>query len=149
MLDLRKAMTTAYNAVWCHLKARPSRLPQKRSTNLALFVTTNTRPGQTGVPRLLFRTSLHDKALIDGGAVMRAFNRENWEAANEQLGYFLKVLADEGYPDELIADVIMALGVLLIDQVYGRDMLVRHLSRLLLTAFDPKADMSTAPKFLQ
>jgi hypothetical protein len=80
---------------------------------------------------------------------MRASNRENWEAANEQLGYFLKVLADEGYPDELIADVIMASGVLLIDQVYGRDMLVRHLSRLLLTAFDPKADMSTAPRFLQ
>jgi hypothetical protein len=51
---------------------------------------------------------MHDKALNDGGAVMRDFNRENWEAANEQLGYFLKVLADEGYPDELIADVIMA-----------------------------------------
>jgi hypothetical protein len=77
---------------------------------------------------------------------MRAFNRENWEAANEQLGYFLKVLADEGYPNELIADVIMASGVLLIDQVYGRDMLVRHLPRLLLMAFDPKADMSTAPR---
>jgi hypothetical protein len=30
---------------------------------------------------------------------MRASNRENWEGANEQLGYFLKVLADEGYPD--------------------------------------------------
>jgi hypothetical protein len=92
---------------------------------------------------------MHDKALNDGGAVMRDFNRENWEAANEQLAYFLKVLADEGYPDELIADVIMASGVLLIEQVYGRDMLARHLSRLLLTAFDPKADMSTAPRFLQ
>ena len=44
---------------------------------------------------------------------MRASNRENWEGANEQLGYFLKVLADEGYPDELIADVIMASGVCL------------------------------------
>jgi len=29
-------------------------------------------------------------------AVMRAFNRENWEAANDQLSYFLKVLADDG-----------------------------------------------------
>jgi hypothetical protein len=80
---------------------------------------------------------------------MRAFNRENWEAANDQLSYFLKVLADDGYPDELIADVIMASGVLLIDRVCGRDVLVRHLSRLLLTAFDPKADMSTGPGFLQ
>jgi hypothetical protein len=82
-------------------------------------------------------------------AVMRAFNRENWEAANDQLSYFLKVLADDGYPDELIADVIMASGVLLIDRVCGRDVLVRHLSRLLLTAFDPKADMSTGPGFFQ
>jgi hypothetical protein len=95
------------------------------------------------------RAPFDDKALNDGGAVMRAFNRENWEAANEQLGYFLKVLADDGYPDELIADVIMASGVVLIDRVYGRDMLVPHLSRLLLTATDPKADMSSAPRFLQ
>jgi hypothetical protein len=36
---------------------------------------------------------------------MRPFNRENWEAANERLVYFLRALADEGYPDELIADV--------------------------------------------
>jgi hypothetical protein len=43
----------------------------------------------------------------------------------------------------------MASGVLLIDRVCGRDVLVRHLSRLLLTAFDPKADMSTDPGFLQ
>ena len=38
---------------------------------------------------------------------MRASNRENWEAANERLDYFLKVLADDGYPNELIADVVM------------------------------------------
>ena len=80
---------------------------------------------------------------------MRAFNRENWDAANERLAYFLKVLADDGYPDELIADVMMASGVVLIDQVFGRDVLVRHLARLALTASDPKADMSTAPRFLQ
>jgi hypothetical protein len=80
---------------------------------------------------------------------MRPFNRENWEAANERLVYFLRALADEGYPDELIADVTMASGVVLIDEVYGRDALVRHLARLALTASDPKADMSIAPKFLQ
>jgi hypothetical protein len=77
---------------------------------------------------------------------MRAFNRENWEAANERLVYFLRALADEGYPDELIADVTMASGVVLIDEVYGRDALVRHLARLALTASE-KADMSIAPKF--
>jgi hypothetical protein len=43
----------------------------------------------------------------------------------------------------------MASGVVLIDEVYGRDALVRHLARLALTASDPKADMSIAPKFLQ
>ena len=48
---------------------------------------------------------------------MRASNRENWEAANERLVYFLRALADEGYPDELIADVTMASGVVLIDEV--------------------------------
>jgi hypothetical protein len=88
-------------------------------------------------------------AAYTGGAVMRAFNRENWEAANERLVYFLRALADEGYPDELIADVTMASGVVLIDEVYGRDALVRHLARLALTAADRKADMSIAPKFLQ
>ena len=77
---------------------------------------------------------------------MRASNRENWEAANERLDYFLKVLADDGYPNELIADVVMAAGVALIDRVYGRDVLVRHLGRLAVTAFDPNADMSTAPR---
>jgi hypothetical protein len=59
---------------------------------------------------------------------MRAFNRENWEAANERLVYFLRALADEGYPDELIADVTMASGVVLIDEIYGRDALVLLLS---------------------
>ena len=80
---------------------------------------------------------------------MKAFNRENWQAANERLAYFLKALSDDGYPDELIADVTMASGVVLIDEFYGRDALVRHLARLAVTAFDPKADMSAAPKFLQ
>ncbi len=50
---------------------------------------------------------------------------------------------------ELIADVTMGSGVVLIDEFYGRDALVRHLARLAVTAFDPKADMSAAPKFLQ
>jgi hypothetical protein len=80
---------------------------------------------------------------------MRAFNRESWEAVNERLVYFLKALGEEGYPDELIADVTMASGVVLIDRVYGRDALVRHLAKVTLTAFDPNADMSTAPRFLQ
>jgi hypothetical protein len=61
------------------------------------------------------------------------------EAANERLVYFLRALADEGYPDELIADVTMASGVVLIDEVYGRDALVRHLARLALTASDSQS----------
>ena len=77
---------------------------------------------------------------------MRAFNRENLAAANERLDYFLKALADDGYPNELIADVVMATGVVLVDTAYGRDVLVRHLGRLAVTAFDPNADMSTAPR---
>jgi hypothetical protein len=43
----------------------------------------------------------------------------------------------------------MASGVVLIDQVYGRDALVAHLARLALKASDPNADMSTGPRFLQ
>ena len=80
---------------------------------------------------------------------MKVFNRENWDAANEQLTYFLRELADDGYPDNLIADVTMAAGVVLIDEVFGREALVRHLCQLALTAIDPKANMVTGPKFLQ
>lgn len=80
---------------------------------------------------------------------MKPFNRENWEAANERLGYFLKELADEGYPDDLLADVTMASGVVFIDQVYGRDALIAHLARLALKASDPNADMSTDPRLFQ
>jgi hypothetical protein len=32
---------------------------------------------------------------------MKTFNRENWQAANERLVYFLKELAVEGYPASL------------------------------------------------
>jgi hypothetical protein len=39
------------------------------------------------------------------GLTMKVFNRENWDAANERLTYFLRELADDGYPDNLIADV--------------------------------------------
>jgi hypothetical protein len=35
----------------------------------------------------------------------------------------------------------MAAGVVLIDEVFGREALVRHLGRLAVTAMDPKADM--------
>ena len=80
---------------------------------------------------------------------MKVFNRENWDAANERLTYFLRELADDGYPDNLIADVTMAAGVVLIDEVFGREALVRHICRLALTAIDPKANMVTGPKFLQ
>ena len=80
---------------------------------------------------------------------MKVFNRENWDAANERLTYFLRELADDGYPDNLIADVTMAAGLVLIDDVFGREALVRHLCRLALTAIDPKANMVTGPKFLQ
>jgi hypothetical protein len=83
------------------------------------------------------------------GMTMKVFNRENWDAANERLTYFLRELADDGYPGDLIADVTMAAGVVLIDEVFGREALVRHLGRLALTAMDPKADMVTGPKFLQ
>ena len=41
---------------------------------------------------------------------MKDFNRENWDAANERLTYFLRELADDGYPDDLIADVTMDSG---------------------------------------
>ena len=41
---------------------------------------------------------------------MRAFNRENLEAANERTRLLPQVLADDGYPNELIADVVMAAG---------------------------------------
>ena len=80
---------------------------------------------------------------------MKTFTRENWEGANERLVYFLKQLADEGYPDDLLADVTMASGVALIDQVYGRDALVAHLARVALKAADPNADMSACPRLLQ
>jgi hypothetical protein len=79
---------------------------------------------------------------------MKVFNRENWDAANERLT-FLRELADDGYPGDLIADVTMAAGVVLIDEVFGGEALVRHLGRFALTAMDPKADMVTGPKFLQ
>ena len=46
-----------------------------------------------------------------------------WKRQVERIDYFLKVLADDGYPNELIADVVMAAGVVLIDSVYGRDVL--------------------------
>ena len=36
---------------------------------------------------------------------MKVFNRENRDAANERLTYFLRELADDGYPADLIADV--------------------------------------------
>jgi hypothetical protein len=42
----------------------------------------------------------------------------------------------------------MAAGVVLIDG-HGRDVLVRHLGRPAVTAFDPNADMSTALRLLQ
>jgi hypothetical protein len=80
---------------------------------------------------------------------MKVFNRENRDAANERLTYFLRELADDGYPADLIADVTMTAGVVLIDEVFGREALVRHLCRLALTAIDPKADMVTGPQFLQ
>jgi hypothetical protein len=76
-------------------------------------------------------------------------NRKNWNAANERLVYFLKELADEGYPDDLLADATMALGVVLIDQVYGRDVLLAHLTRVALKAADPNADMSNGPRLMQ
>ena len=79
---------------------------------------------------------------------MKAYDRENWAAANERLTYFLRELADDGYPGDLIADVTMGAGVALIDEVFGRETLVRHLGRLAVTAMDPKADMVTGPKFL-
>src|SRR4030095_6817650 len=75
------------------------------------------------------------------GLTMKVFNRENWDAANERLTYFLRELGDDGYPDDLIAHVTMAAGVVLIDEVFGREALVRHLGRLAVTAMDPKADM--------
>jgi hypothetical protein len=80
---------------------------------------------------------------------MKTFNRENWQAAKERLTYFLKELADEGYPDDLIADVTIMAGVFLVDQVYGRDALVTHLARLALKASDPNDDLSTSSRFLQ
>jgi hypothetical protein len=80
---------------------------------------------------------------------MKVFNRENWDAANERLTYFLRELADDGYRGDLIADVTMAAGVVLIDEVFGREALVPHLGRLALTAMDPRANMVTGPKFLQ
>jgi len=79
---------------------------------------------------------------------MKAFDRETWAAANERLTYFLRELADDGYPPNLIADVTMGAGVALVDEVFGRERLVRHLGRLAVTAMDPKADMVTGPKFL-
>jgi hypothetical protein len=96
-----------------------------------------------------FADDMSDRQWFAEGLTMKTFNRENWDAANERLVYFLKELADEGYPDDLLADVTLASGVVLIDQVYGRDALVAHLARLALKASDPNADMSTGPRFLQ
>jgi hypothetical protein len=84
-----------------------------------------------------------------GADMTKDFTRENWTAANERLTYFLRELAEDGYPDDLIADVTMTAGVVLIDEVFGREALVRHLCRLALTAINPKADMVTGPKFLK
>jgi hypothetical protein len=59
---------------------------------------------------------------------------------------FSRSSPDDGYPNELIAEAVMAAGIVHIDRVYGRDVLVQQLGRLARTAFDPNADMSTAPR---
>jgi hypothetical protein len=90
------------------------------------------------------------RAVFSLGADMtKNFTRENCTAANERLTYFLRELAEDGYPDDLIADVTMTAGIVLIDEVCGRQALVRHLCRLALTAIDPKANMVTGPKFMK
>jgi hypothetical protein len=67
---------------------------------------------------------------------MVSWMRENFDtaqrdAAEERVVVTLRELVAEGYPPDLIADVTMAIGVHLVERIYGRNLLLEHIGRLL------------------
>ena len=79
----------------------------------------------------------------------KAFDSAQWDSARNRLVEALQELDAEGYPSDMIADVAMAVGVHLIERVYGRDALLEHLARLAMIFSDPNFDPSSSGGSLQ
>jgi hypothetical protein len=72
----------------------------------------------------------------------QTFDKDEWNACKNRVAHAVRQMIDEGYPEAMVADVTTAVGVFLVDRVYGRDALVAHLTNLAMKTSDPNFDLA-------